>query len=172
MKIEFQIVGRAIPAGSKQAIPVHNRHTGEVLRGPGGRIVTRTIHDNPKLADWLREVGYAARQAYDGALLEGPIRLEVIVFRVRPKRHYRTGRNSALLRDGAPVAPDTKPDLTKLVRGIEDGLTGVIWRDDSQVCSLVADKRWGRFNEVHVVVSNNGKGQHSELRSPKGAQAE
>lgn len=153
MTIAFRIIGRAVPAGSKRAIPVCNRRTGEPLRGPGGRIVTRAVHANLKLPEWLREVARAAREAYDGPLLHGPLKLQVTVFRARPKSHYGTGRNAHRVRDGAPPAPDTRPDLTKLVRGIEDGLTGIIWRDDGQVCELVAAKRWGRFNEVHVTVS-------------------
>ncbi len=36
----------------------------------------------------------------------------------------------------------TKPDLSKLVRGAEDALTGVLFRDDSQVVTLVASKRY------------------------------
>ena len=53
---------------------------------------------------------------------------------VRPKSHYRTGRNAHLLRDDAPTRPATIPDLSKLARSTEDALkdAGVI-RDDSLI---------------------------------------
>ena len=38
----------------------------------------------------------------------------------------------------APAWPTVKPDATKLWRSTEDGLTGVLWRDDARiVCQLV-----------------------------------
>jgi len=62
----------------------------------------------------------------------------------RPKGHYRTGRNSHLLRDSAPLYPAGVPDLDKLCRAVLDGLTmGGAWKDDSQVINLHAVKKYG-----------------------------
>jgi crossover junction endodeoxyribonuclease RusA len=36
----------------------------------------------------------------------------------------------------------TRPDLDKLVRGVCDALTGVLWEDDSQVTCIMAVKRY------------------------------
>jgi Holliday junction resolvase RusA-like endonuclease len=36
-----------------------------------------------------------------------------------------------------------KPDLTNLVKMLEDALNGVIWQDDSQISELMVKKRWG-----------------------------
>ena len=41
---------------------------------------------------------------------------------------------SGALRKGARRWPTTKPDLSKLVRAVEDSLSGVVYRDDAQVC--------------------------------------
>ncbi len=38
--------------------------------------------------------------------------------------------------------PCVKPDLSKLVRAIEDALTGILYRDDAQICSLLVSKRY------------------------------
>ena len=44
-----------------------------------------------------------------------------------------------------------KPDCDKLVRGVCDALTGVIYADDSQVVEIIARKRYGATDSVRVV---------------------
>lgn len=46
-----------------------------------------------------------------------------------------------------------KPDLDKLVRGVKDALTGIIYEDDSQVVSIRATKHYGAPERVELVVS-------------------
>ena len=36
----------------------------------------------------------------------------------------------------------TRPDTSKLVRGAEDALNGVIWKDDAQVITIIATKAY------------------------------
>ncbi len=50
----------------------------------------------------------------------------------------------------APFYPTTKPDASKLVRALEDGLNGVLWRDDSQVAEIVAVKYYGEPARAEV----------------------
>jgi crossover junction endodeoxyribonuclease RusA len=61
--------------------------------------------------------------------MTGPILLEIGFRLPRPKGHYGVKG----LRPSAPPYPVTKPDLTKLLRALEDALKGLAWRDDSQV---------------------------------------
>ena len=42
---------------------------------------------------------------------------------------------SGKLRRGARSMPTCKPDLGKLARAVEDALSGVVYRDDAQVCA-------------------------------------
>lgn len=42
----------------------------------------------------------------------------------------------------APIAPIVRPDLLKLARAVEDALSGVLWKDDSQVVVEVLRKRY------------------------------
>lgn len=42
---------------------------------------------------------------------------------------------SGKLRKGAREHPTTKPDLSKVIRAIEDALAGIVYRDDAQVCA-------------------------------------
>ena len=100
------------------------------------------VDANPKSRDWKIDVQNAAQMAYSGSVLLGPITLSITFYFVPPKNHYRTGRNAALLKDAAPAHHTQRPDLTKLTRGTEDAMSGMIWRDDCQVAFQATNKEW------------------------------
>lgn len=110
--ITFEVFGIPTPQGSKN-----------VYRG---RLVEA---QSAKLKIWRQEVKDQATLIYSGELLEGPLRLDVIFFMPRPK---------TVKRDKPTVPPDTD----KLIRGVGDALTGTIFRDDSQLVEIYAEKRY------------------------------
>ena len=68
-------------------------------------------------------------------------------FRQQRKRHHpKDWRRCKNLRSKAIARrPIIKPDLTKLARLVEDGLTKAhFWRDDGQVTGQAFSKRWCR----------------------------
>jgi Holliday junction resolvase RusA-like endonuclease len=139
--LAFTVLGRAQPAGSKRAFQ-HSKT---------GRVVV--VDDAAGSRPWKQQVaGEALTHRNGDGLLTGELGLELAFFFARPKSHYRTGRNSHLLKDSAPSRPVVKPDTTKLVRGVEDSLTGVVWRDDAQVVHQVADKFYGDPARVEIRV--------------------
>lgn len=97
-----------------------------------------------KTKPWMNTVQFFARQHCQdnniNTLLEGPVSLTMSFKILRPKNHYRTGKNAGMLRDDAQKYCTVKPDLTKLERSTEDALTGIIWRDDSQVAKKNTQK--------------------------------
>lgn len=80
---------------------------------------------------WEGLIAAAASQALTGSgqLFHGPIRLTVAFYLPRPKSLPRRVQ-----------VHTKKPDLDKLARCCLDSLTGVLWRDDSQVIELHATK--------------------------------
>lgn len=138
-RVSFNVVGHPEPGGSKRAFS--NRKTGKAW----------VTDDNPKAKPWQATVAsaaYDAMHAGDTALLEGPLGLSVIFTRCRPKGHFGTRG----LRPSAPEWPTTKPDCTKLLRAVEDALTGVVWRDDAQVVEQSVTKRYGAPEGAHVCI--------------------
>lgn len=154
MRIEFTVHGTALPAGSKQSYPVLDKH-GEPVRTKTGRILTRAKHSNPKTKGWMDRVANIAREHYGGPLLNGPIWLRICFYRIRPKSHYGSGRNATKLKPSAPGYPTTRPDSLKLGRAIEDALSGVIWRDDSQVVEHEISKVWGNSERVYIAIESH-----------------
>jgi len=64
----------------------------------------------------------------------GAVAARMVFTQLRPKSHFRTGRNAHLLREGAPERPTGKPDGSKLLRATEDALTDAgAWADDAKV---------------------------------------
>lgn len=122
MKIELFVPGIARPGGSKTAY--RNKYTGKVVIVPASK----------KTKPWMDTVRWIADiECKRMCLWTEPLLLTLVFYRPRPKGHFGTGRNASRLKDSAPAYPTTMPDLTKLIRATEDGLTGVIWKDDSQV---------------------------------------
>jgi len=148
--IQFRVYGEPKPQGSKKSVPIYSR-TGPVMRD--GRVLTRVVNDNPKLGQWRQEVSQAARSAYSGELLTGPLRVEMTFGRPRPRSHYGSGRHVGVLKPSAEPYPTTRPDVLKLARAVEDSLTGVVYRDDSQIVTEILYKRWTEYFVVDVIVT-------------------
>ena len=152
MELRFTVYGKPQPAGSKKAFAIKRNGV------PTGQVAVTDA--NAKSKPWQQEVRVAAYQSLAAApvvregrpVLAGPVSFEMTFYVKRPKGHYGTGRNAAALKPSAPALPTVKPDVTKLVRGVEDALTGTIWRDDAQVTDQRASKRYGEPERVEVVV--------------------
>lgn len=138
--LEFTVFGKSEPAGSKKAVP----------QGPRWGVVDA----NPNAAEWKARVADAAGEHWrpeppaggaddwDG-LLTGPLAVEFVFTVTRPKTQMGTGRNEGTVRRSAPLYPATRPDVLKLARGVEDALTGVVWRDDAQIVDERLRKVYG-----------------------------
>lgn len=150
-QISFFVPGIPKPAGSKRAFIIKNRQSGKQRA-----IVTDA---NPNSRDWKIDVQHVARSKYMGKPLLGPLILELCFYADRPKGHYGSGRNATVLKPGAPRYPLGRPDATKLTRGVEDALTGILWADDAQIVNQVIWKCYSDDAQprgVHVRVQEIG----------------
>lgn len=126
-QIEFTVIGTPAPQGSK-------RHVGRGI----------LIESSKKVKPWREAVKHAAYEARAGrAPFDGPLHVGVDFYLTRPRSHYRTGKNAALLRASAPPYPATKPDLDKLLRSTLDALGEAgIYTDDARVVSVTMNKHY------------------------------
>jgi Holliday junction resolvase RusA-like endonuclease len=123
-------------AGSKRAVP------------RGGRIVV--FDDNPKSGGWKDTCGKVAMALMSGRKpFEQPLELRATFFMPRPGWHY--GRKGTVV-PRAPRHHAVKPDTTKLLRALEDGLTGQLWKDDAQIVQQFACKVFCAPGEERAVV--------------------
>lgn len=139
--ISFFVPGVPKPAGSKKTLP--HRYTGEMvtmdMSGTAGK-------------KWRKQVKNTAAVYWKNKLLECPVAMNLTFYFQRPKKHFRTGKFSHLLRNDAPRHHTVTPDTTKVTRAVEDALTGVIWKDDSQVVDQHIKKRYAETPGVYVEI--------------------
>jgi len=136
--IRFFVPGKPACAGSKRAFL--NKKSGKIIMVP----------DDERSMPWRTNVqGHAMQEMANKAkIATEAVQLSITFTLARPKNHYRTGKHAGQLKDGAPVLVTTKPDLTKIVRAIEDALTGICWTDDNQVARHNTMKRYANPNET------------------------
>ncbi|MCL4440444.1 MAG: RusA family crossover junction endodeoxyribonuclease [Firmicutes bacterium] len=107
------------------------------------------MYDPKKSRDFKDYVKLAASQYAPAKLIEGPVVLQLSIYRPIPKSFSK--KKAALAEDGQ-LRPTSKPDVDNYVKGIKDALKGVIWKDDSQVVDLVAGKYYGERPRVEIII--------------------
>lgn len=131
--IHFSVEGTARPQGSK-------RHVGN------GIMVESSKH----VANWRSWVRLKAVQAMSGReQIIGPVQIAILFQFDRPKKHS----TKKGLRPDAPQYHTSKPDADKLLRAILDALTGVCFRDDSQVAYCLVRKHYGTAAQTEIDVA-------------------
>jgi Holliday junction resolvase RusA-like endonuclease len=113
---EFFVPGLPKPKGSMNAFVVKGRVVMTSAAGKG-------------LKTWNAAIRQALLTIPDRKMIEGPVRMHVNFYLPKPKKPTTT-------------AHLTPPDLDKCVRGILDPMTGVLFRDDSQVTALWTTKEY------------------------------
>jgi crossover junction endodeoxyribonuclease RusA len=120
--IKFSVEGTPIQQGSMRYI------------GHGRMIHNKAV----ELAAWRANIASAAKLAGCTPILD-PI---AITMRFRVKRPKSVNR----------AHPTVAPDLDKYIRGVNDGLTGVAFADDSQVIKIIASKEYADTPGVDIEI--------------------
>jgi len=126
--VSFFVPGRPKPKGSTHSF--NHPVTGAVITKQQGAKV---------LPVWQARIAHEAKMS--GAVVaEGPVSVCAWFSFTRPKSHS----NRHGLRADAPLRPTSRAvgDVDKLARALLDALTGVVWHDDSQCCSLRVSKHY------------------------------
>lgn len=133
----FIVIGRPAPQGSKSYL------------GKG-----RFKEQSPHVKAWRNDVRNAAMKAFgDAQVVTGPVFTDIVFLFARPKVHYVSSNPNKDLRSNAPNWHTSAPDRDKLERATNDALTGVIWKDDSQVAGTFSRKVYHRdFSGAYISV--------------------
>jgi len=123
MILRARVFGYPRPQGSKRPF------RWQAKDGRSGVALVESSGEN--LKSWRSAVRDAVKEARPPTMLSGPVRL-MLTFYLQPPKN----------RKKMPPAPAKVPDLSKLVRAVEDELTGLWIFDDSQICLAFTQKRW------------------------------
>lgn len=140
--ISFTVQGQPVAQGSKVAY---------MPKGAKRPILMETARE--RLKPWRTQIAAAAREEMRGEPpTHMPVRVCLYFTFQRPKGHYGTGKNGGVVKESSPRWHATKPDADKLARACLDAMTGIAYRDDSQVAGLTVEKVYGEEPGVTVHV--------------------
>lgn len=131
--IRFTVYGTAQPQGSSRAF---------VPKGWTRAVITSS---NPKLKSWRQELAKAALEAVKEHDCPVPrnVAMAVIIgfYFAKPKSTKKSVLHKV-----------TKPDVDKLLRAVLDGMTGIVYHDDSQVTDARVKKFFGLPERAEIAV--------------------
>lgn len=98
-------------------------------------------------ADYEAEVRRFGSPHFE-APIAGPVKLRIVAYFEMPRSWSKRKREEM-----HGQFHTQKPDGSNVLKSIEDGLNGVAWADDCQICDARAVKRWSLYSETFVQIS-------------------
>ncbi|KMY60124.1 hypothetical protein AA906_07035 [Geobacillus stearothermophilus] len=132
--IKFIVYGEPVAQGRPRATTVN------------GRV---RMYDPKKSRDFKHYLKLAASKHRPEQLIEGPISLEVKVYKPILKSFSKKKKAAA---EAGQLRPISKPDVSNYLKLIEDALTGVIWKDDSQIIDCSISKYYSETPRTEIQI--------------------
>lgn len=107
-------------------------------------------YDTEKCKDYKAYIKLIAAQNKPAELLDGALSVEIKVFKAIPNSWSKKKKLSAETNE---TRPTSKPDLDNTAKTVLDSLTGIIWRDDSQVARLLVEKFYSNEPRAEIAIS-------------------
>ncbi len=127
----FTVLGKPAPQGSK-------RHVGKGVM----------VESSKRCKPWRQDVRHTAIDLLPNgwyARMGDAMLLSVVFVFARPKNHFRT--NGELKPSAPKHCTGRIGDVSKLIRAVEDAMTGIVYNDDAQIISLIATRRYATATE-------------------------
>ena len=96
-------------------------------------------YDPAKSRDYKQYVRLVAAQDAPAVPVTGAVVLSLRIYRAVPKSMSKVKREAAL---AGRLRPTTKPDVSNVLKGVEDALKGVWYADDSQIVGYGELGKW------------------------------
>ena len=81
-------------------------------------------------------------QDFPSEKMSKPIKCILNFYSTRPKNHYKSGKNSHLLKESAPIHNVCNKDLYNMVKFVLDALNDKLYNDDSQIIEITCSKSY------------------------------
>ena len=96
-------------------------------------------YDPAKSRDYKQYVRLVASEDAPEAPVTGAVVLSLRIYRAVPKSMSKRKREAAL---AGRLRPTTKPDVSNVLKGVEDALKGLWYADDSQIVGYGELGKW------------------------------
>lgn len=141
-RVTFTVLGTPQTKGSTKAFVPKKWAQEAVQQGRAPRAIV--TNDNPAAKAWEQRIATEAQAVAGEGLFVGAVALIATFYLPRPKSLPRRVLHHV-----------TRPDCDKATRCVLDALTGVLYRDDSQVVELHVRKQFAAIDtapRVHVAL--------------------
>jgi Holliday junction resolvase RusA-like endonuclease len=71
-----------------------------------------------------------------------PLAVAIRFYFTRPKSHFRTGKNSHVMKNTAPLWHTSRPDVDNMAKFLMDSLNKIYWKDDSYIADCWVIKQY------------------------------
>lgn len=108
-------------------------------------------YDPPKSKNYKATLALLASQAMQEQKLTmttEAVKLTIIILHAIPKSWNKAKRKQAIEGDKLPT---TKPDIDNVVKTVMDAFKGIVWRDDSQVVEVKAQKFYSDAPLIRII---------------------
>ena len=82
-----------------------------------------------------------------------PLAIAIRFYFTRPKSHFKTGKNSHVMKDTAPLWHTSKPDVDNMAKFLMDSLNKIYWKDDSYIADCWITKQYDDKPRTEIDIS-------------------
>lgn len=104
-------------------------------------------YDPPKSRAYKKVVQFHCKQNKPKEIYAEPISIEIEIHRTPPKSWSGVRKERAI---AGGILPDVKPDLDNFVKGVLDGASGILYKDDNIICQLSAVKKYASEDKAVI----------------------
>jgi Holliday junction resolvase RusA-like endonuclease len=119
---------------------------------------TKAVYRSSKYKKYKDNISFICHEALDQRslpipffLMDEPLLLNVeFVFQFNQEHHVGNKRDNPL-KEPSPHWYDRKIDIDNMLKPLKDGMTGLVYPDDSQICRYgIVDKIWGYAPSINI----------------------
>ena len=89
--------------------------------------------------------------------LEGPVRMSLSAWMKIPK----TSKRKVKAMENGEIRPTKKPDMSNILKSVEDALNNLAYHDDKQIVEVEVEKRFSNRPRIELAIEEIGKGIQS-----------
>ena len=119
-------------------------------------------YDPTRSREYKQFVRLVAAKDAPESPVTGAVLLSLKIYRAIPKSMPKKKREAAL---AGRLRPTTKPDVSNILKGVEDALKGVWYADDSQIVGYGELGKWyAERPRIEVTMQEMEDEQHGEMQ--------
>lgn len=121
-----------------------------VVKTKSGKTFVHTYKEKKAEKEEIYIKNCATEAFGDQPLFEGPLQVNLCFYVPIPKSFSQKKRDLA---NQGNIVPVTRPDLDNYVKLLQDGMNGIIYKDDNLIVDLIARKRYSDNPGTTIIIT-------------------